>query len=110
MCTPHELAEVEALPQQERNPRLLRLWTLKEACSKALGVGLAARFTDFGFSTDEHGRPALHGRPSGHARGFGPATGGWAFHTFTVGSRYVAAVALHDCRPAQPGLKPAGAH
>ena len=64
MCTPHELAEVEALPQQERNPRLLRLWTLKEACSKALGVGLAARFTDFGFSTDEHGRPTLHGRPS----------------------------------------------
>jgi 4'-phosphopantetheinyl transferase len=45
ICHPRELAELRGLPPGERNARLLRLWTLKEAYTKALGVGLAQDFT-----------------------------------------------------------------
>ncbi|MFI9341709.1 4'-phosphopantetheinyl transferase family protein [Streptomyces sp. NPDC052773] len=45
ICHPAELAELRGLPPGERNARLLRLWTLKEAYTKALGVGLARDFT-----------------------------------------------------------------
>ncbi|WP_235980959.1 4'-phosphopantetheinyl transferase family protein [Streptomyces albidus (ex Kaewkla and Franco 2022)] len=93
MCTPHELAAVEAMPPEERNPQLLRLWTLKEACSKALGIGLGARFTDFGFGADDGAPPRLH-RPDGTPAPVGPRE--WNFHTFTVGCRYVAAAAVHN--------------
>jgi 4'-phosphopantetheinyl transferase len=43
-CHPEELAELRGLPSAERNLRLVRLWTLKEAYTKALGVGLAHDF------------------------------------------------------------------
>lgn len=45
ICHPRELAGLRGLPPGERNARLLRLWTLKEAYTKALGVGLAQDFT-----------------------------------------------------------------
>jgi 4'-phosphopantetheinyl transferase len=44
-CHPEELAELRGLPPAERNLRLVRLWTLKEAYTKALGVGLAHDFS-----------------------------------------------------------------
>ncbi|MEJ8668274.1 4'-phosphopantetheinyl transferase superfamily protein [Streptomyces sp. MS1.AVA.1] len=44
-CHPEELAELCGLPPAERNLRLVRLWTLKEAYTKALGVGLAHDFS-----------------------------------------------------------------
>jgi 4'-phosphopantetheinyl transferase len=43
-CHPRELAELRDLPPAERNLALVRLWTLKEAYTKALGVGLAHDF------------------------------------------------------------------
>ncbi|MGH1554858.1 4'-phosphopantetheinyl transferase superfamily protein [Streptomyces sp. L7] len=64
------------LPQPERNPSLVRLWTLKEAYSKAIGQGIQFRFTDFGFGPD--GRPTQVNRPDGSARrgrGVGAAHG-----------------------------------
>ena len=39
---PAEAAEVRALPEAERASRLLEIWTLKEACLKAIGTGFAA--------------------------------------------------------------------
>lgn len=90
LCTPYELERVEALPLAERNPAVLRLWTLKEAYSKALGLGLRFRFTDFGFCPD--GAPGDVLRPDGT-----PATvGRWAFHTLSLGNRYTLAVAVGD--------------
>ncbi|WP_328875374.1 4'-phosphopantetheinyl transferase superfamily protein [Streptomyces sp. NBC_00287] len=44
-CHPEELAELRELPPAERNSMLVRLWTLKEAYTKALGVGLAYDFS-----------------------------------------------------------------
>ncbi|TXS59580.1 4-phosphopantetheinyl transferase family protein, partial [Streptomyces sp. me109] len=40
VCTPAEAAELAALPEDERTVRLLHLWTLKEAYTKALGHGM----------------------------------------------------------------------
>ncbi|MGW3953157.1 4'-phosphopantetheinyl transferase family protein, partial [Streptomyces sp. NPDC004752] len=77
MCTPYETQRIESLPVAERNPALLRLWTLKEAYSKAIGLGMLFRFTDFGFDPD--GAPTDVLRPDGT-----PGTvGSWAFHTLS---------------------------
>lgn len=90
MCTPYETERVEALPVAERNPALLRLWTLKEAYSKAIGLGMRFPFTDFGFSPD--GPPTDVLRPDGT-----PGTvGAWAFHTVSFADRYTLAVAVGD--------------
>ena len=40
MCAPAELAKLAALPTHHRSIALLRCWVRKEACVKALGVGL----------------------------------------------------------------------
>ncbi|MEU1304346.1 4'-phosphopantetheinyl transferase family protein [Streptomyces shenzhenensis] len=90
MCTPYEAQRIEALPAAERNPALLRLWTLKEAYSKAIGLGMLFPFTDFGFSPD--GAPTDVLRPDGT-----PGTvGAWAFHTVSFAGRYTLGVAVGD--------------
>ncbi|MFH7340423.1 4'-phosphopantetheinyl transferase family protein [Streptomyces sp. KHY 26] len=90
VCTPYELARIEALPLAERNPAVLRLWTLKEAYSKARGLGLRFRFTDFGFTPDRAPEDVL--RPDGT-----PASmGRWLLRTSSLGGRYTLAVAVED--------------
>ncbi|MEV7870626.1 4'-phosphopantetheinyl transferase superfamily protein [Streptomyces sp. NPDC088124] len=90
MCTPYEARRIEAMPLAERNPALLRLWTLKEAYTKAVGLGLLLRFTDFGFSPDRTPTDVL--RPDGT-----PGTvGAWAFHTLSYAGRYTLGVAVGD--------------
>jgi 4'-phosphopantetheinyl transferase len=49
-------------PGKQRNRRVLRLWTLKEAYSKARGLGLALPFDEFSFSLAD-GRGVLGFRP-----------------------------------------------
>ncbi|MCP9994549.1 4'-phosphopantetheinyl transferase superfamily protein [Streptomyces werraensis] len=49
MCSPAERAELERMPPEQRSAALLRLWTLKEAYTKAIGQGLRLGFTEFGF-------------------------------------------------------------
>ncbi|SDO52241.1 4'-phosphopantetheinyl transferase [Streptomyces sp. cf386] len=69
ICTPYERAVLNATSPAERPRTLLRLWTLKEAYTKALGVGTRLPFHTFGFRlhgrgavlTDDRGRPV---RPS----------------------------------------------
>lgn len=90
VCTPHELRMLEEFPLAERNDALVRLWTLKEAYSKAIGQGMQFRFTDFGFSPA--GTPATLNRPDGQ-----PGTGSeWSFRTYTVDADYVVSVAVGD--------------
>ncbi|MFE4589050.1 4'-phosphopantetheinyl transferase family protein [Streptomyces laurentii] len=101
-CTPYERERLDAAGEERRNDLMVRLWTLKEAYSKALGQGLKFRFTGFGFSIDDAGEadgPAGGGdgeirlvRPDGS-----PVPGGeWHFGTFPVGERYVVSVAVCD--------------
>lgn len=90
LCTPYEAERIEAMPVAERNPAMLRLWTLKEAYSKAVGLGMRLGFTDFGFSPD--GAPTDVLRPDGT-----PGTvGAWAFHTLSFARRYTLGVAVGD--------------
>jgi 4'-phosphopantetheinyl transferase len=51
ICTDFELQELNSLPISLRNPFLVQLWTLKEAFSKSLGLGLNKSFSSFGFKS-----------------------------------------------------------
>lgn len=89
-CTPYEKGLLDAGGEDARNGTMVRLWTLKEAYSKALGQGLRFRFTEFGFALDGEG-PRLV-RPDGS-----PVPGGdWQFATFPAGPGYVLSVAVWD--------------
>lgn len=88
VCTLAEKKQLAALPESEQGPAMLRLWTLKEAYTKAIGQGLALAFTEFGFST---GTPALL-TPDGSRATHGE----WAFHTFSVRDRHLVSVACQD--------------
>lgn len=90
VCTPYEQEMLADTPEDERNAAMVRLWTLKEAYSKAIGQGMRFRFTEFGFGPS--GRPVRVLRPDGS-----PGTGAeWSFGTHEVGGRYTASIALYD--------------
>ncbi|MFI9744161.1 4'-phosphopantetheinyl transferase family protein [Streptomyces sp. NPDC052494] len=113
MCTEPERRRIARTPEAERNGRLLSLWTLKEAYSKALGQGLRFPFTEFGFRVDgddgggvggggERGDGGERAGP-GHARleradGTLVEDHTWRFATCPVPGGHVAAVALQDTR------------
>jgi 4'-phosphopantetheinyl transferase len=78
VCTAEEGDVLAALPEPERTERFLRLWTLKEAYTKALGHGMRRRFSAVGFEWDA----------AGGARLVGDADGEWAFTTHLVGGRF----------------------
>ncbi|MFD8975788.1 MULTISPECIES: 4'-phosphopantetheinyl transferase family protein [unclassified Streptomyces] len=109
MCTEPERRRIARTPEAERNGRLLSLWTLKEAYSKALGQGLRFPFTEFGFRVDgddvdgsDRGDGSERAGP-GHARleradGTLVEDHTWRFATCPVPGGHVAAVALQDTR------------
>ncbi|WP_433547535.1 4'-phosphopantetheinyl transferase family protein [Streptomyces sp. CA-294286] len=88
-CTPYELGLLDAAGPAARNDVMVRMWTLKEAYSKALGQGLRFRFTEFGFEPLTVG--ARLTRPDGTTADHGE----WTFGTFGVGE-YVLSAAVHD--------------
>lgn len=90
MCTRDELELLHATAEEDRNLRLVRQWTLKEAYTKALGLGLHFSFTEFGFQVDED--PPLLRRADGTPAG-GDA---WSFRSLRVGDGHVAGIALHN--------------
>jgi 4'-phosphopantetheinyl transferase len=47
VCSPHEQALFQALPETAQLPWFLRVWTRKEAVSKAVGEGLRLAFREF---------------------------------------------------------------
>ncbi|MFG2561763.1 4'-phosphopantetheinyl transferase family protein [Streptomyces sp. NPDC048496] len=89
-CTPYELEALERVPPERRNRELVRLWTLKEAYSKAIGQGLRFRFTEFGFGPPDV--PTRMLRPDGT-----PGAGQeWTFHSWLVEDAYTVSAAVHD--------------
>ncbi|AUG78893.1 4-phosphopantetheinyl transferase [Kitasatospora sp. MMS16-BH015] len=91
MCTRHEREELERIAEEQRNTALVRLWTLKEAYSKAIGQGMRFRFTEFGFGPRELQAADVR-LPDGS-----PATGAeWTFRTALLQERYTVSVALYD--------------
>ncbi|UXY33096.1 4'-phosphopantetheinyl transferase family protein [Streptomyces sp. HUAS TT20] len=93
VCTPEEAAALAALPEAERTLRLLQLWTLKEAYTKALGQGMRRRFAAFGFRRDGEGRITLAEDSEG-ARA-------WVFAAHLVQGRYLVSVAHRPARAAR---------
>ncbi|MFH8797505.1 4'-phosphopantetheinyl transferase family protein [Streptomyces sp. NPDC017941] len=90
ICTPHETELISRIDPRRRNSTLVRLWTLKEAYSKAIGQGLRFRFTEFGFAPGARRMQVL--RPDGT-----PGAGDeWSFRTWTVADDYTVSVALFD--------------
>ncbi|MFB7788127.1 4'-phosphopantetheinyl transferase family protein [Streptomyces vinaceus] len=100
VCTEAERAELAALPEAEQTAGMLRLWTLKEAYTKALGQGLRMGFSEFGFAAGGTGHTG-HTNGTGHTGLLAPdgtpaAHGEWAFGTYPVLGRYLVSVACHD--------------
>ena len=79
VCTPEEAELLAALPEKERTDRFLRLWTLKEAYTKALGHGMRRRFSAVGFGWDATGTARLSEDTAGE----------WAFATHLVEERFL---------------------
>ncbi|MEU9086295.1 4'-phosphopantetheinyl transferase superfamily protein [Streptomyces sp. NPDC048357] len=96
-CTAAERAALAALPEGERRARLLWLWTLKEARTRALGHGPLGGFPAVGFDRDERGGVALVGVPDEE----GDAGGEWTFTAHRVLERHLVGAA-HRRRPALP--------
>lgn len=87
-----ELQQFEHADPQDRQAFLLRQWTLKEAYSKALGLGLSLQFVDVSFAADAQGRPVL----ADHAAMDDPQH--WQFRQWLIEGRHYLAVAVQ--RPA----------
>ncbi|MFD9304948.1 4'-phosphopantetheinyl transferase family protein [Streptomyces sp. NPDC060048] len=93
ICTPQERKDLAALAEEDRNATLVRLWTLKEAYSKAIGQGMQFRFTEFGF-----------GPGGGRTRVLSPdGTPGegdeWSFRTYALdsgGVHFTVSAAVYD--------------
>ncbi|MEY3667720.1 MAG: hypothetical protein RL572_1260 [Pseudomonadota bacterium] len=85
---PEEVAVLQALPASMQQRRFLELWTLKEACVKATGQGLARGLRQTGFALDEDSGIAL--LPSGAGN-----PGVWQFRQWSLAGKHLVALALN---------------
>ncbi|MFI0967702.1 4'-phosphopantetheinyl transferase family protein [Streptomyces sp. NPDC021080] len=105
MCTPAERALLNGLDGPAQTAALLRLWTLKEAYTKALGQGLRLAFNEFAFPAGLGAEPSGgHGSRLLAPDGSPAARDAWAFGTYRALERYLVTVAHYtpSSRPA-PG-------
>ncbi|MGW6390063.1 4'-phosphopantetheinyl transferase family protein [Streptomyces sp. NPDC055103] len=92
MCAPSERDALARLPETDRDARLLRLWVLKEAYTKALAQGRLLPFTSFGFRPDG-GEAALlryDGTPV--------ADPAWRFTVLPLAGTHLVGLAVRDTR------------
>lgn len=102
VCTPGERSALDRLPARDRNAALIRLWTLKEAYSKALGLGARLPFRSFGFTAPDGGGVAprllrADGRPSD--------TEGWRFETHALEGGCTLSAAIGPSAFAPTGIR-----
>ncbi|MHC3474084.1 4'-phosphopantetheinyl transferase family protein [Streptomyces sp. 7R007] len=90
ICVAREAEDIGRLPAERRNAALVRLWTLKEAYSKALGFGMRLPFTSFGFEPVGGEGPGRLLR----ADGVPVEQGGWTFVSHVLDGAYTASAAI----------------
>ncbi|MGC5400874.1 4'-phosphopantetheinyl transferase family protein [Streptomyces sp. DT20] len=101
VCTPVEAERLRAMPEERQRAELLRLWTLKEAYTKALGYGLRHSFSRVGFEEGADGCIRL-AAPA-------PDADAWAFGTHLVQDRYLVSEAHRGPLPGPAADLPAAA-
>jgi len=85
--SPLEAAQLRALPPDAQPRRFLRLWTLKEACLKAMGTGLAGGLGRMSFLFDSADDFRFE-------RADDPDAARWQFQQFEIGAAHVLALAV----------------
>jgi 4'-phosphopantetheinyl transferase len=86
-----ECDRLAAAPPRDRTEMFFRLWTLKEAMSKAMGRGLSPALKDFAFFFDPLVLSAARGSEDGAEK--------WQFAEFAPGPAHRMAVAARHSRP-----------
>ncbi|WP_405492740.1 4'-phosphopantetheinyl transferase family protein [Streptomyces sp. NBC_00096] len=87
LCTSAERDTIGAMPEPERSDALLRLWTLKEAYTKAMGQGMRMGFTGFGFDQRSGDLVSRDGTPL--------SPGEWSFAAYPIQGTHLLSVAGH---------------
>jgi 4'-phosphopantetheinyl transferase len=83
-----EYAELQRIPDADRNRAFLACWTCKEAVTKAVGRGLSMALERIEVTVCPHEPPRLIDMPEGDVRE-------WALHRIDAGSAYVATLASY---------------
>ncbi len=99
VCSPEELEDVQAAPDEERQERFLVYWTLKEAYLKARGLGISVHLADVAFSL-AGGQPQL--TPRGSLTG---ADTRWTFRLAQPNEQHLIAVAADTRDGTEPNIR-----
>ncbi|MEU3910369.1 4'-phosphopantetheinyl transferase superfamily protein [Streptomyces sp. NPDC029721] len=92
VLAPHEVDFLRSIPPGERMPRLMNLWVLKDAYTKAIGQGRRFSYPAFGFTTGDSATPtAFLSRESSS-----PHDDAWSFATYSTGRGHRIGVAVCD--------------
>lgn len=92
----YELKEWLARPEDSRSQELFRKWTQKEACLKAVGVGLSNAMTKFQV-LEENGTLNLDAPPGSLADAFP-----WSLRTYSHIDGHVVSLAIGRCSELSP--------
>lgn len=105
--TPEELSYLQSLPAAERARGFFRLWTLKEAYLKALGLGFQGGLDSFSILPLDQGQARLQGRHPLDSQG------SWHLDFFELTGNFLGALVaprgiqsirylIAECRPSSP--------
>jgi 4'-phosphopantetheinyl transferase len=105
ILAPHEVDFLRSIPREERMSRLMNLWVLKDAYTKAIGQGRQFSYTEFEFTVDQPDAPslsferstpesrwsfAIYSTSQGHRIGTAVHNAGYDDESFPIGEDFMA--------------------